>query len=267
MYPVCSRRAGGISIGINLNLDKTCTFNCVYCQVDRTAMPVSASRQVDLNALRAELADMLSSAAAGRLLAEPEFASLPAHLKRLNDVAFSGDGEPTCSPAFAEAVALAERQIVAAGLDLKLVLITNATLLDRPAVGSALELLHGRRGEVWAKLDAGTEEFFRLIDRGSVPFERVLRNIRQTASRWPIVIQSCFMQLDGQPPPAEQIEAYCDRLGEILAEGTIRLVQVYTVARPPAESFVVPLSRQQVDSIVAAVRRRHPHLPAAAYYA
>ena len=35
VYPVLSRRAGGISIGVNLNLDKICNFHCVYCQVDR----------------------------------------------------------------------------------------------------------------------------------------------------------------------------------------------------------------------------------------
>jgi len=218
--------------------------------------------------LAAELADMLASAATGRLLAEPEFANLPADLKRVNDVAFSGDGEPTACPRFAEAVELAERAIVAAGVDLTLVLITNGSLLDRPGVVRGLESLHRRRGaaQVWAKLDAGTEDFFRRIARTNVPFAHVLRNIAAVAKRWPIVIQSCFFRLAGQGPPADEIEAYCDRLGEIVSGGRIDLVQVYTVARPPAESSVSPLPAGEVDAIVARIVARLPGLAVRPFY-
>ncbi len=73
----------------------------------------------------------------------------------------------------------------------------------------------------------------------------------------PLVIQALFMRIHGQPPsPAEQA-AFCDRLNEITAAGgRLKLVQVYTVARRPAEDFVAPLTDAEVDALVELVRRR-----------
>lgn len=266
VYPVCSRRAGGLSIGINLSLDRRCTFNCVYCQVNRTTPP-PPNTHVDLDAVRAELTDMLDAARTGRLLAEPEFAALPAPLRRLNDVAFSGDGEPTGFERFSEAVELADDAIATAGVDAKLVLITNGTLLHLDRVRRGLLALHRHRGEVWAKLDAGTESAYQRIERSTVPFARVLANLAWAAKAHGIVVQSCFMRLDGQGPSAEDVDAYCDRLADILsAGGRIVRVQVYTVARQPVEAFVSPLSRDEVDAIVARVSARLPNLLAQPFY-
>ena len=293
VYPVCSRRAGGISIGINLNLDLRCTFNCVYCQVDRTGtvplvggperggqspFPPTAAEMgtvpgrdaiwpVDLETVRAELAAMLSAAASGELLAEPEFASLPAPLRRINDVAFSGDGEPTGCPQFAEAAELVEQAVAAAGLDICRVLITNGSLLHLDFVRRGLESLHRSRGEIWVKLDAGSDDHFRRIARTGVPFSRIMENLTWSAQHWPIVIQSCFMQLDGQGLEPAEIGAYCDRLAEIRAAGgKISRVQIYTVARPPAEDFVTPLPATEVDAIVSAVKTRLPEILVQPFY-
>src|SRR3982751_4200972 len=93
VYPVLSRRSGGISLGVNLNPDKVCNFDCIYCQVDRTRQ--SETHFVELDALLVELEDMLRLVSSGQIYKTPEFASTPAHLQRLNDIAFSGDGEPT----------------------------------------------------------------------------------------------------------------------------------------------------------------------------
>jgi hypothetical protein len=74
------------------------------------------------------------------------------------------------------------------------------------------------------------------------------------------------MRIDSQPPSANELAAFCDRLAEIkTAGGQIKLVQVYTVARKPTESFVAPLSDAEVDAIVALVTNR-TGLPAAAFY-
>jgi hypothetical protein len=65
------------------------------------------------------------------------------------------------------------------------------------------------------------------------------------------------MRLHGEPPAADELLAFCDRLNEITAAGgRIKLVQVYTVARQPAESFVGPLGDPEVDGIAALVRER-----------
>jgi hypothetical protein len=70
----------------------------------------------------------------------------------------------------------------------------------------------------------------------------------------------------GEPPAATELEAFCDRLNEITAAGgQIKLVQIYTVARRPAESYVTPLSDPEVDAIVALVKRR-TGLSAVAFY-
>src|SRR5688572_3220723 len=109
VYPVISRRSQGLSIGINLNPDQGCNFDCVYCSVDRTQPP--AVRDVDLVAVRAELDHLLSLAVSGAIWEEAPFDRTPPELRRLNDVAFSGDGEPTSYPAFAEACRLAAELI------------------------------------------------------------------------------------------------------------------------------------------------------------
>ena len=80
------------------------------------------------------------------------------------------------------------------------------------------------------------------------------------------MIQSLFMRIDGEPPSPAELEAFCDRLNEITAAGgQLKLVQIYTVARRPAENFVAPLSDAEVDAIVALVRER-TGLAAAAFY-
>jgi wyosine [tRNA(Phe)-imidazoG37] synthetase (radical SAM superfamily) len=269
VYPVCSRRAGGISIGINLNLDLRCTFNCVYCQVHRsgTVPARNAIPPVDLDAVRAELTAMLSAAASGELLAGPEFSSLPAPLRRINDVAFSGEGEPTGCPQFAEAADLVEQVVAASGMDVCRVLITNGSLLHLDSVRRGLEALHRRRGEIWAKLDAGDEGHFHRIARTTVPLSRIVENLTWSAQHWPIVIQSCFMRLAGQGPSPAEIDAYCGRLAGILqAGGKISRVQIYTVARPPAESFVTPLPAAEVDAIVSTVAGRFAGLVVQPFY-
>lgn len=268
VYPVCSRRSRGISIGVNLNPDKVCNYDCVYCQVDRTEM--GGPRDVDVDLLRAELGDMLARVRTGAIYDEPEFVDLPENLRRLNDIAFSGDGEPTTCPQFVQAVALSDELAndPAAADDQrpKLVLITNATMFSRPRVREGLDALHRHRGEIWGKLDAGTQDYYNTVERTSVPLSRVMENLCWAAACWPIVIQSLFMRLDGQGPDAAEIEAYCDRLAEIRQAGTIKLVQVYTVARPPAEHFVTPLSRSQVDAIGQRVRTRLADTPVECFY-
>jgi hypothetical protein len=74
------------------------------------------------------------------------------------------------------------------------------------------------------------------------------------------------MRVAGEPPTLAELDAFCDRLNEITAAGgRLSLVQIYTVARRPAESYVAPLTDAEVDAIVALVERR-TGLQAAAFY-
>lgn len=265
VYPVVSRRSQGVSVGVNLNPDKICNFDCVYCQVDRRSP--AETRFVEFDTLLGELEDVLNLVTSGDLFEFEEFRSVPESLRRLNDIAFSGDGEPTTYRNFDDIVSqtVAVKQRLGLG-DAKLVLITNASMFHRPAVWRGLQQLHAHQGEVWAKLDAGTEPYFREIERTPIRFSQILDNIFLAARHWPIIMQSLFLRLHGTGPSAEEIHAYVDQLRNIVAQGgQIRLVQVYTVARAPAESFVTALSNDEVDAIAHAVTV-NTGLRAEAYY-
>lgn len=265
VYPVLSRRSHGISIGINVNPDKVCNFDCLYCQVDRTVP--AAVTEFDLAVAEDELRTLIQIVASGEIVKHPPFDSVPRELLRLNDVALSGDAEPTTLPAFADTIAMIARVKPPTA---KIVLITDAGGLGRAEVKRGLEIMDANRGEVWAKLDAGTEAYFKLINRTAIPFERILKNIRACAAARPIVIQSLFLNVRGEPPSPDEIMAYCERLREI---GNIMLVQVYTLARRamtvvdgvPAWQFVSALSHTEVDAIADRVRHT-TGLPAESFY-
>ncbi len=265
VYPVVSRRSGGVSIGVNLNPDKVCNFDCIYCQVERVSN--SETRFVETDALLAELEDTLRLVSSGEIYEDAQFSSTPAPLRRLNDIAFSGDGEPTTYRNFDEIIEQCAAIKSRLGLgNVKMVLITNASMFHRPVVRRGLEMLDRNNGEIWAKLDAGTDAYYQKVDRTRIHFQQVLDNIAEAARVRPLVIQSLFMRINDQPPAAEEIEEFCDRLDEIVASGgTIKLVQIYTVARLPAESIVTPLAKEEVDSIVYRVRTQ-TKLPAEAFY-
>lgn len=259
VYPVISRRSGGLSIGVNLNPDKRCNFDCIYCSVDRR-IPGDVA-PVDVRVMALELGVMLDQAGSGDLFQMPPFSQVTPELRRLNDIAFSGDGEPTSHPELLECCKIAKAALDARNLaSVKIILISNATLLHRPRVQKALEFLDGCKSEIWAKLDAGTPEYYATVDRSAFSFAQLLENIAACARRRPIVIQSLFMKIDGVPPAPEEVDAYGRRLADIIEMGgKLRRVQLYTVARQPAVPSVSPLNFQELQSIAEAVERILPH--------
>ncbi|MGD2108320.1 MAG: radical SAM protein [Phycisphaerae bacterium] len=265
VYPVISRRSGGLSIGVNLNPDTACNFDCIYCQVDRSKMP--RVREVDVERLGAELEAMIELAKSGALFDDPGFGDVPEAMRSIKDIAFSGDGEPTTCKRFRECVELVARVRHEARLDeTKIVLITDACYLTRPEVEVALTIMDEENGEIWAKLDAGTEAYYQKINRPNYPLTHVIDNIIAAARVRPVVIQSLFMRVEGEPPGGTEVAAFVERLKEITnAGGKIDHVQVYTVARRPAEDYVTALTKGEVDHIVALVRR-DGGLQANAYY-
>lgn len=254
VYPVLSRRSHGISIGINTNPDKVCNFDCIYCQVDRS-IPAIVTK-FDLAVAEQELREILTV----DFSQHAPFDSVPKDKLRVNDIALSGDAEPTTLKNLSATIEMIAR-VKPAGV--KIVLITDAGGLDRPDVKRGLEIMDANDGEVWAKLDAGTEAYFKVINRTKIPFAKILRNIKMTAKARPVVIQSLFLKLNGAGPSAGEIAAYCDRLREI---GNIKLVQVYTLARPPMAGVagLTALADAEVDAITERVRQAG--VPAESFY-
>lgn len=253
VYPVISRRSRGLSIGINLNRDAACDFNCVYCCVDRRIQRPPSD--VDLLLLEAELRHLVANR--DELFQEPEFQDVPPQYRRLNDIAFSGNGEPTGVAVFPQAARVAVNVRRDYGLDeAKIIIITNASRLTRPEVVEVLALLDRNNGEIWAKLDVGTDEYFQRVNRPRVALQTVLDNILATARRRPLVIQSLFSRIDGQSPGAEEIAAYLERLRWLLEGGArISRVQVYTVARRTSEPYVARLAESELEQIAEGVQR------------
>ena len=251
-YPVLSRRSGGVSFGVNLNLDKLCNFDCPYCQVDRAAP--GRPQKLDVPRIRAEVEALLDAVDEHGVCRLPLFDALPDAQKLLRDVALSGDGEPTLVPEFpAVCAALAELQASRPDADFKLVLITNATLLDRPSVQTGVASLLSRRGEVWAKLDAGTEAWYQRVNISRISLDRIESNLIALGKAHPFKIQSFFCEIGGAGWGEAEITAWLARLDRIRGSGArILEVQLYTLARRPAESFVHPVTQEFLEG----VRRR-----------
>ena len=254
VYPVISRRSEGLSLGINLSPTALCNFACVYCQVlaEETEFQ-TGSPLVPMDSLEAELRQLICSVNNRTLFEQAWLAQTPPEKRILKDIAFSGDGEPTLSPQFAEIVKLVadvRRELCSDAS--KIVLITNSSTLHQTPVRSALELMLQNNGEIWAKLDAGTSEFFQVVSRSNIPFQTIRTNLIRFTQDCPVVIQTCFLSLHGEGPDAREIRQYAECLKEL---GKILYVQIYTVARSTPENWATPLKNHQLDAIAETVRQ------------
>ena len=233
VYVVISARAGGLSIGLNVNPDKLCNFNCVYCEVSRKVPAVVP--ELDVCAMAAELEKTLVLLHSGEIRHLAGYGALNADLLRLRHVAFSGDGEPTLCAKFAEAVQevvhVRARRVLPF---FKMVLITNGSVLEADAVQEGLRYFT-REDEIWVKLDAGTQESMDRINRSQIPLDKVMENAWLVGRQRPIIIQSLFPLLGGWEALPEEIDEYIQRLRELKDGGAmISLVQIYSATRPAA---------------------------------
>lgn len=253
VYAVISARAHGLSLGVNINPDKHCSFDCLYCEVDRRTQP--RETKLDVDAMAAELHKTLAYVMAGKLHERPWYSSLSEELLTLRHVALSGDGEPTLAPEFAEAVeSIVHIRALGEFPFFKIVLLTNATGLDQPQVQAGLKHFT-KSDEIWAKLDGGTQAFFNRVDRTEVSLDKVLSNILLVARQRPVIIQSLFTAINGDEPLAAEIEEYAQRLKELKAAGAnIPLVQIYSATRPMFHADCGHLPLKTLSQIAQTVR-------------
>ena len=239
VYPVISRRAGGVSVGINLNPNNACNWRCIYCQVPD--LKRGGPPPIDLALLERELNQFLAWAVSGDFMAT----RVPTGARRLVDLAFSGNGEPTSAAEFAQAVALAERVLVAHDLAGKLVmrLITNGSLLDRKAVQAGIAGIGSAGGEVWFKVDAGTAAGLARINGTRVRPELVARRLAACAALAPTWVQTCLFRIDGEPPAANEMQAYLALLTPLVSE--LAGVHLYSLARPSLQKEAPRLGRME----------------------
>jgi wyosine [tRNA(Phe)-imidazoG37] synthetase (radical SAM superfamily) len=211
--------------------------------------------KLDLEVMVAELERTLALAHAGELRERLSCQNLPEELLKLRHVTLSGDGEPTLSPDFAE-VAETIVHLRARGRFpfFKLVLITNASGLDRPEVERGLRLFTPA-DEIWAKLEGGTQNYMNRVNKPDCTLEKILANILHLARVRPVIIQSLFPAIAGEGPPPSEIEAYARRLKELKEAGAqIPLVQIYSATRPTPHSECGHLPLRSLSAIAQRVR-------------
>lgn len=237
VYPVVSRRAKGVSIGINLNPNNACNWRCIYCQVPNLTR--GAAPEIDLAKLEDELRAMLRDALEGSFMQQ----RVPKEARRLEDIAFSGNGEPTSSAEFGAAIAVVEHVLREFDLLGKLTvrLITNGSLIDKPAVLDAVRHLGRINGEVWFKVDAATTESIARINDVRLNPQGVVERLKLCAQACPTWVQTCVFAVDGEPPLEPEITAYLDLLQQ--ASRTIAGVHLYGLARPSMQAEAPRLSR------------------------
>lgn len=239
VYPVISRRAGGVSIGVNLNTNNACNWRCIYCQVP--GLKRGSAPEVDLEKLAGELRGFLRELLQGEFMLQ----RVPAEARRLNDIALSGNGEPTSAREFDRVVGLIGE--IMAEFDLigkvKLVLITNGSLIQRPGVREGLRKMARLGGEVWFKLDSVTADGMLRINGSRQTLQKVHANLRTAARLCPTWLQTCVFAFDGQPPSEAEREAYLNFIGRLRAEEVpLRGVLLYGLARPSMQPGAARLS-------------------------
>jgi wyosine [tRNA(Phe)-imidazoG37] synthetase (radical SAM superfamily) len=244
VYPVISRRAGGVSIGINLNPNNACNWACVYCQVENLTR--GGPPPIDLECLERELAGFLDDALHGDFMSR----QVPPEAQRLMDVAFSGNGEPTSAAEFAEAVAVVGSVLERFGQKGRLVvrLITNGSLMHRSEVLLGIRRLAELGGEVWFKLDRATAG--EVAEINGVPWqpEKMTKNLEICAALAPTWVQTCWFALDGVAPSMASRKAYCDLLQPLAKK--LAGVHLYGLARPSLQAAASRLAALPAQDLI-----------------
>ncbi|WMJ09808.1 radical SAM protein [Nitrosomonas sp. sh817] len=229
VYPVISRRAGGVSIGINLNPNNACNWRCVYCQVPD--LKRGSAPKIDLDKLEAELRFFLNKLIHGDFMAR----HVPPETRKIKDIALSGNGEPTSAKEFDRIIELIGhiKQDFVLPVDLKTVLITNGSLIHRVNVQAGLQRMAALNGEIWFKFDRASTGERRRINNTTISLKRIQDNLMIAASLCSTWLQTCVFQIDGMPPADEEVSSYLVFIRQLLdRQIPIQGVLLYGLARP-----------------------------------
>lgn len=239
--PVLSRRFG-LSLGVNLLPlgKKTCSFDCVYCQLGRTDNPVSDSSH------------MKTYPSCGDIVAVVERTLKSGDLK-IDAITFSGNGEPTLHPELRDIVKEIRKTLDEMGLDIPINIFTNSTQLCFPSVRVSLKLFDN----VVAKLDTADPDCFNALNRPvkAMNVREIVKQLKQLRkeSGDKLTLQTMIVDspLDGVAANygGERLAKLVDAFQEIDPS----LIQIYTLDRKPAELYIIQVSRAKLDHVAKAI--------------
>jgi len=218
--PVPSRRLGR-SLGVDLVPFKTCTYDCIYCQLGRTTCKtVERKEWVPLDEVLAQLKAKLST--------RPDYITL------------SGSGEPTLYSRLGELIAAIKGMT-----DIPVAVLTNASLLGTRAVHEGIL----NADLVIPSLDAGDEPLFRHVNRPreEISFDAMVDGLIRFRQAYAGKYWLEVFLLGG----ITAIPAEVEKIRRLIARIRPDRVQLNTVTRPPAEDFALPVSRQDMERYAA----------------
>jgi len=246
IYPVLSRRAGGLSIGINFNTNNTCNWRCVYCQVPN--LSIGAAPSIDFDLLAKELRLFLDDVQHGDFYDRFE---VDADKRVIKDIAIAGNGEPTTLKEFSRAVGLIGQIATEAGVfpASDYVLITNGSLIHLPRVQDGLRILNDYHGQIWFKFDSATEAGRKLINNSSQSCQAAVANLLIASQLCQTKLQTCLFDFAGRGLPSSEKLAYLEVLKQIKDHGNIRRIMLYTIARPSAQPEAEQLAKLPEETL------------------
>ena len=254
VYPVVSRRSGGVSVGINLNPNNACNFRCVYCQVPD--LIAGNAPHIDLDLLRDEVGELLETGLSAQSFAEdvgPEF-------RRLRDVAISGNGEPTSSPQLMAVIEILGEELRRRDLlgTVPLVLITNGSHMLKGNVGAAVARLADLGGAVWFKMDSATTQGIKRINNSAIDAQGQWVRLVRSTELCRTLVQVCLFRSDDKPPSDSEQSALIERFTMIVRNKiAVDGVFLYGLARPsqqPEAGSLSPLTAEWMEEFAGRIR-------------
>ena len=251
IYSVISRRAGGLSIGVNLNVNNACNWQCIYCEIPNLTR--GSPPPIELNLIEEELRFFLREIIHGDYMEK----NVSAEDRHLKDIAFSGNGEPTSAEEFPEVILIVKKILEEFNLlhKIKIRLITNGSLMHKTSVIKGVEMLKEMNGEVWFKVDSATEESIKTINQVNLKAHQILERLRNSINVCPTFIQTCIFTIDGKGPSEKDVDTYLQLVGEVKTD--IQGVHLYGLARPslqPQAKSLGRISQEALEDIAIKLR-------------
>jgi wyosine [tRNA(Phe)-imidazoG37] synthetase (radical SAM superfamily) len=241
-----SRRAGGLSIGVNFNPNNACNWRCIYCQVPE--LQRGNAPEMDFSLLEQELRFFLAYVQSGDFF---EQFNVEINQRIIKDIAISGNGEPTSLKDFDKAVRLIGKIATEANVvpGSKFVLISNGSLVHQEVVQAGLRELAGFQGELWFKLDSATTNGRKLINNTGQSQQKLQEHLKIASECCVTKLQTCMVHYHQAWSNGEK-QAYLELLTELKAyKVDIRQIMLYSIARQSFQPEAEDLQKASLEEM------------------